>query len=299
MAQEEESLRVEAEGARDDGQDLVREVETAERAQEEAVWAQESTVALTRARARVGGGGCPIDACHGNGVSQDNRQHSSVIAVPGGDSSSYTSVHETSIDDHPLSPRSAILSDPKGYRSENKYIPWILVKYYPSFYSYGPKLILRLYYSFVCAADLAAKELEKKSTDLKMLEDIYGKAYDNGYNTCTRDFEEQISGVTQKIWATSSRRCLEQDRVHEDSPLWEQTQVPEGLDIFMIPAEVDVGNGGTTSKALTAEAATPNQKEARVSTQAKGVMPIISTSLPAPSIGDIIVKDNSNDIFTH
>lgn len=42
----------------------------------------------------------------------------------------------------------------------------------------------------------AIEELEKKSADLKMLEDNYGEAYDNGYDTCSRDFKEQIPGVT-------------------------------------------------------------------------------------------------------
>lgn len=49
-AQEEERLRAEAEGTSDDEQDLVKE---AERAQADAAWAQESAVALAKARAEM------------------------------------------------------------------------------------------------------------------------------------------------------------------------------------------------------------------------------------------------------
>ncbi|KAG5516087.1 hypothetical protein RHGRI_036959 [Rhododendron griersonianum] len=33
-----------------------------------------------------------------------------------------------------------------------------------------------------------------------------------------KSFEEQIPGVTQKIWAASWRRCLERAGIHDDSP---------------------------------------------------------------------------------
>lgn len=63
----------------------------------------------------------------------------------------------------------------------------------------------------------AAEKLEKKTADVKMLEDNYGKVYDNAYDTCTKGFEKQIPGVNQKIWAASWRRCLEKAWIHDDS----------------------------------------------------------------------------------
>ncbi|KAG5553706.1 hypothetical protein RHGRI_011557 [Rhododendron griersonianum] len=47
----------------------------------------------------------------------------------------------------------------------------------------------------------AAAQLEKKTEDLLILEDNYAKAYNNGFDAATKDFEEQIPGVTQNIWA--------------------------------------------------------------------------------------------------
>lgn len=120
------------------------------------------------------------------------------------------------------------------------------------------------------------------------------KFTNNGYDTCSRDFEEQIPGVTQKIWAASWKRCLEQAGIHEDSPLCGRT-LPENLDILMIPTEVDIGNGGTTSSALTTRDTDLGQTETRVSTHIESVEPIIPTSMPTPNVVDMTVEDTSED----
>lgn len=128
----------------------------------------------------------------------------------------------------------------------------------------------------------AAEQLEKTSGDLKILEDNYGEAYNNGYDMATKDFEDQIPDITRKIWASYWKRCLEQAGVHEDSPLGTRPG-PEGLDILMTPTEVDIGNGGIASDAVMTEVADPGQKEAEGSTPTESPLPAISTVRPTQS----------------
>ncbi|KAF7149413.1 hypothetical protein RHSIM_Rhsim03G0134700 [Rhododendron simsii] len=104
-----------------------------------------------------------------------------------------------------------------------------------------------------------ARQLEAEQVKRKKAEESSAQAAEELEK---KNFEEQIPGVTQKIWAASWKRCLEQAGIHEDSPLCGRT-LPENLDILMIPTEVDIGNGGTTSSALTTRDTDLGQTETR------------------------------------